>query len=94
MLGSLKMASSVGVRNHVKWILWRLVENLLHLKNLLKLLSLYLWYYHTIQRQKVNIQNPQNEYIVDEPVDNVQVTNEQEQMIEETQEITVRQYER
>lgn len=41
-------------------------------------------------RQQINIQNPQNKHIVDEPVDNVQVTNEQEQVTEETQEIAVR----
>lgn len=49
--------------------------------------------YNTYKHQ-INIQNPQNEHIVDEPIDNVQGTNEQEQVNEETQEIIVRRSER
>ncbi|KAJ1382702.1 hypothetical protein SESBI_44015 [Sesbania bispinosa] len=41
-----------------------------------------------MQRQQVNVPNPQNEHIDDEPVDNVQVTNEQ--VVEEPQEVTLR----
>lgn len=49
---------------------------------------------YNTHRQQIKIQNPQNELIVYEPVDNVQVTNEQAQVDEETQEITVRRFER
>lgn len=42
----LKMANSVGVKNHINWILWRLVKNLLRLKSLLRLLSIWSWYRH------------------------------------------------
>lgn len=33
--------------------------------------------YYNIHRQQINIQNLQNEHIVNETVDNVQVTNEE-----------------
>ena len=43
---------------------------------------------HNMQRQQVNIPNPQDEHVVNDPIDNVQVTNEQ--VVDEPQEIALR----
>ncbi|KAJ1434073.1 Integrase, catalytic core, partial [Sesbania bispinosa] len=43
---------------------------------------------HNMERQQVNVPTPQNEHIDDEPIDYVQVTNEQ--VVEEPQEVALR----
>ena len=58
-----------------------------HLKNFLRLVILPSF---NMQRQQINIQNSHDEDIVTEPVESVQVTIEQEEVIKEIKEIVVR----